>query len=49
VEAGQLLVVLPLLPLIFWMRRFSWHLAVQRVISGSALVLALWWVWERSR
>ena len=47
VEAGQLLVVLPVLPLILWMRRFSWQLPVQRMVSGAALVLSLWWLVER--
>lgn len=47
VEIGQLLVVLPLLPVILWVRRFEWGVMFQRVVSGVALVAALWWLVER--
>lgn len=47
VESGQLLVVLPLLPLILWVRRFEWSVVFQRMVSGVALVAALWWLVER--
>jgi hypothetical protein len=44
VEAGQLLVVAPLFPLLLLLRRTPWSGLVQKALSGAALAMALVWL-----
>jgi hypothetical protein len=47
VEAGQLLVVAPLFPLLLVMRRTPWSGLIQKILSWGALVMALVWFAQR--
>jgi hydrogenase/urease accessory protein HupE len=47
VEAGQLLVVAPLFPLLLLLRRTPWSGLVQKALSGAALAMALVWLAQR--
>jgi hypothetical protein len=47
VEAGQLLVVAPLFPLLLLVRRTPWSGLVQKALSGAALAMALVWLSQR--
>jgi hypothetical protein len=47
VEAGQLLVVAPLFPLLLVLRKMPWNGLVQRALSGGALAMALVWLVQR--
>ena len=47
VEAGQLLVVAPLFPLLLLLRRTPWSGLVQKALSGGALAMALVWLAQR--
>jgi hypothetical protein len=47
VEAGQLLVVAPLFPLLQFLRRTPFHWLVQRALSFGALATALIWLAQR--
>jgi hydrogenase/urease accessory protein HupE len=47
VEAGQLLVVAPLFPLLLLLRRTPWSGLVQKTLSGVALAMALVWLAQR--
>ena len=47
VEAGQLLVVAPLFPLLLLLRRTPWSGLVQKALSGVALAMALVWLGQR--
>jgi hydrogenase/urease accessory protein HupE len=47
VEAGQLLVVAPLFPVLLLLRRTPWSGLVQKALSGAALAMALVWLAQR--
>jgi hypothetical protein len=47
VEAGQLLVVAPLFPLLLLLRRMPWGGLLQKVLSVAALAMALVWLTQR--
>lgn len=44
VEVGQLLVLLPLLPLLTWLARFPWHPRLVRVASAGIGITGLVWL-----
>lgn len=48
VEIGQLLVVLVLLPIILYVRRFSWNTWFVRSISGGVALFGLLWFVQRA-
>ncbi|MCX7571157.1 HupE/UreJ family protein [Tumebacillus sp. DT12] len=47
VEAGQLAIVLLVLPILFYLSRRSWHAAFVRVGSGLIFLLGLFWLIQR--
>ncbi|KEO81122.1 HupE/UreJ family protein [Tumebacillus flagellatus] len=48
VEIGQLLVVIVLLPIILYIRRFRWNVWVVRGLSGSVALFGLIWFVQRA-
>lgn len=47
VEAGQIAILLPLLPALLAIRTRSWHPVFRRSLSAAALLLALFWLAQR--
>ncbi|MCU6708061.1 HupE/UreJ family protein [Paenibacillus sp. J5C_2022] len=48
IEAGQLALLAVFMPLLFWLRKFGWYRNALIVVSGFMLLLACYWVIQRS-
>jgi hydrogenase/urease accessory protein HupE len=47
VEAGQIAILLPVLPALLALRKRPWHPRFRKGLSGCAMVLALYWLLQR--
>ncbi|MBC8500160.1 MAG: HupE/UreJ family protein [Nanoarchaeota archaeon] len=48
VEIGQIVIVALILPMIWYIRRYKWHGEFKKTISGTILVLGIYWLITRT-